>query len=304
MPVVSLRSAYFPELDVAHSVKPVINRYDEYGVPPAGFSGRFGYAGSMYLNCAMAAPWNMRNRQYNPTLGRFMQTDPIGIAGGVNLYAYVGGDPVNAVDPWGLDKEMITRSQCTDRGGTVVGPPRGMSGSDRCVFLGWIPSVTTALDGVSNWFGSVQQAAGERGCRALRAGGQRFGPGNYRLSANVNAAAGWGFTYDQGSNFTIGRDGSISGDYSERATESYGLDMTAGLQMEHIHSGGGQATFYGPNTGLQYRPGLRLGPGYSATFDNNGRFTGETLAVGLGVSAARRDIDSQSIVHGTYSVCQ
>ncbi|MBN8553352.1 MAG: RHS repeat-associated core domain-containing protein [Caulobacterales bacterium] len=79
-----------------------INRYDEYGVPQAGFSGRFGYAGAMYLNRAMAAPWNMRNRQYNPSLGRFMQTDPIGVAGGVNLYAYVGGDPVNAVDPWGL----------------------------------------------------------------------------------------------------------------------------------------------------------------------------------------------------------
>ena len=79
-----------------------INRYDEYGVPQAGFSGRFGYAGSMYLNRAMAAPWNMRNRQYNPNLGRFLQTDPIGIAGGVNLYAYVGGDPVNLVDPWGL----------------------------------------------------------------------------------------------------------------------------------------------------------------------------------------------------------
>ena len=47
MPVVSLRSAYFPELDVAHSVKPVINRYDEYGVPQTGFSGRFGYAGAL-----------------------------------------------------------------------------------------------------------------------------------------------------------------------------------------------------------------------------------------------------------------
>jgi RHS repeat-associated protein len=113
VPVVSLRSAYFPELDVAHSVKPVINRYDEYGVPPAGFSGRFGYAGSMYLNCAMAAPWNMRNRQYNPTLGRFMQTDPIGIAGGVNLYAYVGGDPVNAVDPWGLQEDYAGRTRYT-----------------------------------------------------------------------------------------------------------------------------------------------------------------------------------------------
>ena len=36
------------------------------------------------------------------TLGRFLQTDPIGVAGGVNLYAYVGNDPLNLIDPYGL----------------------------------------------------------------------------------------------------------------------------------------------------------------------------------------------------------
>jgi len=39
---------------------------------------------------------------YSPTLGRFMQTDPIGYGDGMNNLAYVGNDPVNRIDPTGL----------------------------------------------------------------------------------------------------------------------------------------------------------------------------------------------------------
>jgi RHS repeat-associated protein len=44
----------------------------------------------------------MRNRYYDPAKGTFTQKDPIGLAGGVNLYGFAGGDPVNYSDPFGL----------------------------------------------------------------------------------------------------------------------------------------------------------------------------------------------------------
>jgi uncharacterized protein RhaS with RHS repeats len=40
-------------------------------------------------------------RIYSPTLGRFLQTDPIGYGDGLNMYAYVGNNPVNRSDPSG-----------------------------------------------------------------------------------------------------------------------------------------------------------------------------------------------------------
>jgi RHS repeat-associated protein len=43
-----------------------------------------------------------RNRYYDPMAGRFTQPDPIGLAGGINLYGFAGGDPANFADPFGL----------------------------------------------------------------------------------------------------------------------------------------------------------------------------------------------------------
>jgi len=66
-----------------------------------------------------------RNRYYDPQSGRFTQQDPIGLAGGVNLYGFAGGDPVSYSDPFGL---------CPgDKGGdsdtkTLADCPRGSEG--------------------------------------------------------------------------------------------------------------------------------------------------------------------------------
>jgi RHS repeat-associated protein len=43
-----------------------------------------------------------RNRYYEPSYGRFLGTDPIGIAGGINLYEYASSRPTRSIDPYGL----------------------------------------------------------------------------------------------------------------------------------------------------------------------------------------------------------
>ena len=60
---------------------------------PVQYTGRENDATGLYY---------YRARYYDPVLKRFISEDPIGLGGGINFHAYVGGNPIVNVDPEGL----------------------------------------------------------------------------------------------------------------------------------------------------------------------------------------------------------
>jgi RHS repeat-associated protein len=133
----------------------------------------------------------MRNRWYDPNTGRFTQEDPIGHAGGINLYGYVGNNPVSFSDPFGLcppeDDEECPIAKVTLKIGLVPAEGRlngaGVSAGAEAAMKLTVTITTNSIRTSFDFQGGLSAKVSVPGAEAAATGG---------ASCNLSASASSG----------------------------------------------------------------------------------------------------------------
>lgn len=136
--------------------------------PYAGFGGQLGYYTDVETGLSLCT-W----RYYDAGVGRWLNRDPIGYAGGLNLYAYCGGNPVMGSDPLGL---------CDNGGGHPSGAPSQEAFNS--LFGAW-----DARNNGPTWTGFSGDPGTDAALNAADGYAANMGPA---LAAGRSAAAGRG----------------------------------------------------------------------------------------------------------------
>jgi RHS repeat-associated protein len=94
----------------AWSWNAVDDAFGESAAVASGLEFDLRFAGQ-FFDAESGLHYNYLRDGYESQTGRYTQSDPIGLAGGISTYGYVGGNPMNAVDPMGLKQVILVNEK-------------------------------------------------------------------------------------------------------------------------------------------------------------------------------------------------
>jgi RHS repeat-associated protein len=222
--------------------------YNAYGIPTNTSNDAYMFTGRRYD--FENSTYHYRNRAYNPSLGRFMQPDPIGTDGGINLYEYAAGDPINKTDPMGTCLE----DACVGEAALLIAAANGA--------IALAPEEGPALAERMQAFGESAQALGE-------AAYTRLMPYAYQATNFVNTNRWGSAAYGLGNQLIGGEETpEVYGPKSAEVYVQYGamagkifnatrdyLESHEELESEaRLHEQSVQAEISGLAPGISYNP--------------------------------------------------